>query len=675
MSLDRLPDARSRFFDTLLERLPARRIPAVPLVIVLAAGIGVLGGFGAVLFTYLINVVGQWTVEPIVQRSIETPGYLGVLWLVPAAGLLLVCWFTRRFAPEAQGHGVPEVIYAVARHDGVIRPRVSLVKILASGVCIGTGGSIGREGPIVQIGSSLGSMAGQFFRLSPRNIKVLVAAGAAAGISATFHAPLAGVMFASEIILGSFAAESLAPVVVASVLADVVQVHAGEHGFAPAFPHLHHSFQGAWQQLPSYFLLGLLCGLAAVMFTKLLYAVEDGAARWLSRWWLRAVVLGGIVGVAGALYPMQPPNPSVATQRGIEGYRTAQLRPLASDPDSSAARHGSDAHEPPAPPLFGVGYGVVDHALHLENAAKRSSVDDDHRGAALDKKARDKIVRLDPEKMLAELWWLLPLALLKPLMTSLTLGGGGSGGIFAPSLFLGATLGASFGLICNMTLPASMGANPGVYAIVGMGAVVAGTTHGTLSAILIVYEMTNDYRIILPIMIAAGLAGTVARLVDPESIYLKKLSRRKESFARGHDVQRLEHIMVRDVMIQQFPTVRHCDDLTEIIRVARANSHIEGLPVMDDEERLVGIIRPGDVQRVLDTDISPHLVNAGDIAMMAPIALSTNANLLEAIRDFGACDVEALPVETGHGDSRRVVGILLRADVMGRYREELLRGH
>ena len=562
---------------------------------------------------------------------------------VPAVGLLVVSWFTRRFAPEAQGHGVPEVIMAVGRHDGVIRPRVSLVKILASGLCIGTGGSVGREGPIVQIGSSLGSMAGQWFGLSPRYVKVLVAAGAAAGISATFNAPIAGVLFASEIILGTFAVESLTPIVIASVLAAVVQEHAGEHGFDPAFPHLLHEFRGVWQELPSYFLLGLFCGLAAVLFTKLLYAVEDAGDRWLPKWWLRALVLGGLVGVAGAAYPREPPHVSPATAQENR------------NPGS------------PLPPLVGVGYPTVAHTPHLENAAKQSSVAGDDAF-----EVREQLVRLDATQMLAQLWWLLPLVFLKPLMTSLALGGGGSGGIFAPSLFLGATLGASFGIVCNLFVP-GLSAHPGVYAIVGMGAVVAGTTHGTLSAILIVYEMTGDYRIILPIMVTAGLSGAVARLIDHESIYTKKLSRREQSIARGHDVHRLEHVMVRDMMRRHFPSVKNTDDLTEIIRVARANPEFEVLPVMNEEGRLVSIIRPGDLRRALDTDMPPQLVNAEDIAMMAPIALSTDANLLEALRDFGACDIESLPVESGHGPNRRVVGLLLRADVMRRYREEMLR--
>jgi hypothetical protein len=263
----------------MLQRVPRGTIPADPLTILLSCAIGVLGGYGAVLFNYLIRVVTNSTVRPIINSEVDNRAWLAVLWVTPALGLLVVAWLTRRFAPEAQGHGVPEVITAVARHGGVIRPRVSLVKIVASGLCIGTGGSVGRKGPIVQIGSALGSMAGQLFKLSARHTKVLVAAGAAAGISATFHASLAGVMFASEIILGNFAIESLTPIVITSVLADVVHAQWGEHGWNPAFTELNFTYLGVWEQMPSYVLLGLACGLAAVIFTKLLYRVEDDAAR------------------------------------------------------------------------------------------------------------------------------------------------------------------------------------------------------------------------------------------------------------------------------------------------------------------------------------------------------------------------------------------------------------
>jgi len=621
------------------------RIPAVPLTIILAGLIGVTAGYGAVFFTWLIEQVSSWTIEPAFQSSFSHWFYGVLLCVIPAGGLLLVAAMTRYFAPEAQGHGVPEVIAAVARKDGVIRSRVSIVKILASAFCIGTGGSVGREGPIVQIGSALGSLTGQLFRLSAGNMKVLVAAGAAAGISATFNAPLAGVMFASEIILGSFAVESLTPIVIASVIADVVQSQATSEGWAPAFGNLHYEYLGSWAELPSYLFLGLLCGLASAGFIKVLYALEEFAEKQIPNWWRRAILLGVLVGVIGTLYEVVLPR--------IAPVEDRQVR---------------------APVLMGVGYAAIDRTLHLQSEEKLvvAPVDSSER-TELEPNAEtaQPVHALGKRSMRNELLWLIPLILLKPLLTGLTLAGGGSGGIFAPSLFLGAALGGSFGLICNLCFP-DYSANPGVYAIVGMGAVVSGTTHGLLSAILIVYEMTGDYRIILPIMSAAGLASVVARIIDPESIYHKKLSRRGESIARGLDMHQLEHIRVRDVMTKTFPTVSYTDDVTEIVRVARANPNIESLPVMNAQGQLMGIIRPEDLHRVLDSDISPILIQAGDIALISPLSVSPDENLLEAMRDFGSRDVEILPVEVGTGDSRRLIGLLLRADVMSRYRQEML---
>ncbi len=625
-------------------------VPGGTLTLLLAAVVGLLAGFGAAIFGYLIEGVTELTYGWANHARGESSGVLMALWSIalvvsPAIGLLVVAWATRVFAPEAQGHGVPEVITAVARHDGVIRPRIAVVKILASGVTIGTGGSAGREGPIVQIGSALGSTAGQLMKLSAKNIKVLVAAGAAAGISATFNAPLAGVIFASEIILGTFAVESLTPIVLASVLADVVQQHVGEHRLDPAFKDLEYQFAGAWVQLPSYLLLGLVAGLAAAVFIKLLYGMEDISQKWLPDWRARAICLGLIVGVIGASYPVTPPY-------------TAQ------DPATQELER--------LPPLMGVGYQVVDHSLHL-------TIDEETQPTAsslfgeLFRTAPDKAVVVPRDRLLTALLWLAPLVLLKPLLTSLTLAGGGSGGVFAPSLFLGATLGGSFGLVMNLWIP-EYSHSPGVYAIVGMAAVVAGATQGVLSAILIVYEMTDQYEIILPIMAATGVASIVTRIVDPESIYYKKLSRRGENISRGHDLHNLDHVMVRDVMVRSFPRLKPEDNAAEIIRIARVNPEIESLPVIGDDGKLVGIIRAEDLHRVLDSDLQPELVNAEDIALRSVVAVQPSENLIEAMRDFGVQDVETLPVEVGAGESRRLVGLLLRADVMKRYRQEMLTG-
>lgn len=635
----------NRIQNGLVRYVRKRAIPDVSLTIFLAIIIGILGGVGSMLFSALIHWVSSLSVDQVLSWATTIPASRYLLILCPVVGLLAVSWLTLKFAPEAQGHGVPEVIAAVARKDGRIRPRVAFIKTIASGICIGTGGSVGREGPIVQIGAALGSVAGQFFKLPDRNLKVLVAAGSAAGISATFNAPLAGVMFASEVILGNFAVESLTPIVIASVLAAVVQSEIGEHGFNPAFPELYHVYEGEWNELPSYILLGCLCGLMAVGFTKTVYFTEDLVQKKIRQWWTRAIAAGLIVGICGTFYPSIPPV--VSPNVGIEHAGGKNVEP----------------------PLFGVGYDVVEHTLHLEDAHKTQTLTDVRHSDST-----NNIVSLTSAEMLLEFWWLVPLVFLKPIVTSITLAGGGSGGIFAPSLFIGATTGACIGLLCNVVAP-EFSAHPGVYAIVGMGAVVAGTTHGILSAILIVYEMTNNYRIILPIMIAAGLASLVSRFIDPESIYDKKLSRRGETVARGHDMHHLEHVKVRDVMIRNFPIVKKTDTLPEIIKVAQANSDIETIPVMNEVDELYGIIRPEDLHRILDTDLHVSLVNADDITFVNPLALSPDENVLEALRDFGSLDLDSLPVVLEQNGKRQLVGLLQRSDLMRRYREEMLRDY
>lgn len=593
----------------------------------LACIIGLLGGVGAVIFTSLIELVSDNSVVKILKSDSDVAQNL--LFLVPALGIFLAAWLTRRFAPEAQGHGVPEVIVAVARKEGVIRPRVSLVKVLASALTIGTGGSVGREGPIVQIGASVGSMVGQFFRLRRRNLKVLVAAGVAAGISATFNAPLAGVIFASEIILGSFAVQHLTPIVLASVLADVVQQHIGEYGLSPVFRSLNYEYMSSFAEVPPFLLFGLLCGITAVMFTKFVYFAEDFVASAFKSWWIRALVVGCLVGLIATIYPRTSPS--------------------------------DDAHSEtvtPAPALFGVGYEVVEHTLHLKNEAVSGAKDS--RGD----------VRLNRKQMLAELRWLLPLMLLKIALTSLTLAGGGSGGIFAPSLFVGATLGGSFGLLLNVYFP-GVSMSPGVYAVVGMGAVVAGTTHGLLSAILVVYEMTGDYRVMLPIMVSAGIASVIARFIDRESIYHKKLSRRNESVQRGHDVAVLEHVTVADVMVP-IDVVHLTDNLTQIIEFAKTHAQLENLPVVDENGDVEGMIRHVDLKLALESEVNPQLIRARDLDVDQLYDVLVDENLLEAIADFGGSNVDCLFVVDRQAKPRKLLGALFRSDVMRRYREELL---
>jgi CIC family chloride channel protein len=213
--------------------------------------------------------------------------------------------------------------------------------------------------------------------------------------------------------------------------------------------------------------------------------------------------------------------------------------------------------------------------------------------------------------------------------------------------------------------------SPGVYAVVGMGAVVAGTTHGLLSAILVVYEMTGDYRVMLPIMVSAGIASVIARFIDRESIYHKKLSRRNESVQRGHDVAVLEHVTVADVMVP-IDVVHLTDNLTQIIEFAKTHAQLENLPVVDENGDVEGMIRHVDLKLALESEVNPQLIRARDLDVDQLYDVLVDENLLEAIADFGGSNVDCLFVVDRQAKPRKLLGALFRSDVMRRYREELL---
>ncbi|MEO7195679.1 MAG: chloride channel protein, partial [Pseudonocardiaceae bacterium] len=366
----------------------------------LALGVGAGAGLGAVVFRYLI----LWCTELFTGRADYSVAGHAANPLVPGLGMFFVLLapvlggavygpIVHRFAREARGHGVPEVMLAVAERGGRIAPRVAVVKALASALCIGSGGSVGREGPIVQIGSALGSSLGQLVRLPERRLRLLVACGAAGGISATFNAPIAGVFFAMELILGDFGVESFGAVVLASVTSAVIgQAVFGKQPFLP-LPAFHLSSP---VEFGTYALLGLLAGAVGIGFIKTLYGIEDLVDKlWRGPEWLRPAVGGVLLG--GLLLAL--------------------------------------------PQLYGVGYPVLTGALTSHYL----------------------------------LWFLAILLVGKMLATSLTIAIGGSGGVFAPSLFVGAMAGTAFGQLAHAALPGLVG-SPGAYGIVGMGAVFAATS-------------------------------------------------------------------------------------------------------------------------------------------------------------------------------------------------------
>ena len=546
------------------------------LMILAAVVVGLGGGFGAVAFRALIAGANSLAFGIIGTFLANHIGPSGVV-LQLALGGAIAAFIASRFTPEAKGHGVPEVMEAVALRGGIMRPRVISIKAFASAVSIGFGGSCGREGPIVQIGSAIGSVLGQIAHAPAPIIRTLVACGAAAGISANFNAPIGGVFFASEVILGEFAPRSFAAIVVASVIAAVIgRTFLGNHpsfsaaGFALISP----------LELTLYALLGMLAALWAMGFVNLLYAVEDGFERLrIPAWWKGAAGFAG-VGAIGIWFPQ----------------------------------------------IFGVGYNEIQQVFYSHVPAAHA----------------------------------ITLAVLKPLATALTLGAGGSGGVFAPSLFTGAFLGDGFGVLVHHTFPSWTGP-AAAYGLVGMAAVFAAASEAPITAIMIVFEMSNDYTIILPLMVAVVIATLLGRRLLGSTIYERKLLRRGIDWQRIRSPQVFARISVSQVgrtpplIVQQEQTIRS-------IALGGAASTELALPVCSGQQ-FVGIVNLGDVSRALVAGYGER--NVATILLPAQGILAPDDTLERAATLMADPRAPLLPVIA---DGGHLVGIVTRRDLLSAYR-------
>ena len=554
---------------------------AVTMVTAVVVGVG--AGLGAVVFRWLIGAVGRLGFGP--------PGadisWLAIL-LVPALGGMIVGPLVYAFAREAKGHGVPEVMEAVALKGGRIRPRVAVVKALASSICIGTGGSVGREGPIVQIGSALGSTVGQALKMSDARIRNLVACGAAGGIAATFNAPIAGAIFAIEVILGRLSTLYFGTVVISAVTADVVAQF-----FVPeerAFSVPAYSLISPWELL-LYAALGVLAALLSVGFSRALYLMEDLWDTFRIPEYVKPAVGGLILGLVGLLT-----------------LKTGGI-----------------------PRVFGVGYETISAAMLGQLAIGTTVV----------------------------------LLFAKMLATAITLGSGGSGGVFAPSLFMGAMLGATFGHAVNQWFPDITGP-VGAYGLVGMAAFFSGAAHAPITAILILFEMTGDYRIILPLMLATVVSTVLSTVLNRDSIYTLKLARRGIRLEQGRDVDVLETITVGEVMSVDIVTVTPETTLDELA-AEFARMHFQAFPVANAAGELVGMVGIEDLDRAVASGIDAATTVADIIDTTSDVLVAyPDESMGTALRRLGIRDVSRLPVLDGEG-SKRLVGVVRRNDIVRAY--------
>jgi CIC family chloride channel protein len=563
------------------------RLSETQILISVAVIVGLGTGFGAILFMNLIDYFRHLFFgysEQVLQESVGSFNFW--IALIPMAGGLIVGPIVFKFATEAKGHGVPEVMLAVARQGGIIRPRVALAKAVASAICIGSGGSAGREGPIVQIGSAIGSTIGQLLKMSTSRVKILVGCGAAAGISAVFNAPIAGVIFSLEIILGDFAIKTFSPVLLSSVIASVVtRTFMGDH---PAFNVPSYSLVSAWE-MPLYMVLGVLCGAIAVLFTNSLHQTESLFERIKMNPVFRPALGGLILGLIGVYYPQ----------------------------------------------VFSDGYDTIKLTLYGQMVV----------------------------------WLTLILIFLKIAATSLTLGSGNSGGIFAPSLFIGAAAGGTFGYVVHALFP-TITATEGAYSLVGMAALLGGTTHAPITAILIIFEMTSDYRIILPLMVSVTFSTLVARHLYEPSIYTIKLIKRGIYLKAGRDIAVLKGLKVIDVMDKQFETIPADTPMAKIIEKVEASRGTTFI-VTDRDERFVGILSFQDMLGILTKHTLDYLIIAKDIATTDFVTVYPDDDLETAQHKMAIKDSRLLPV-VNKNDSSIILGVLRREDMTAYYNKKLI---
>jgi CIC family chloride channel protein len=574
---------------SLLDRIRSNEIVSG---LILSIVVGAIAGLGAVVFRWLISAFQSL----FFGNGATYLGFLGQyhIIIIPAAGGLIVGLLVHFAAREAKGHGVPEVMEAVAVKGGRIRPRVALVKAVASSICIGSGGSVGREGPIVQIGSSLGSSVGQWLRLSDDWVRTLVACGAAGGISATFNTPIGGVFFAMEIILGRFLTPRFGFVVISSVVADfVAHVFLGSQ---PSFDIIPYSLVSYWELLP-YVLLGVLAALAATVLIRVLYKAEDLFDAWHFPEYLKPVIGGIGIGLIG-LYSYD---------------------------------------------LFGVGYGDVFwiSAMSVNQA------------------------------LLGEiaLQSLIILMLLKIAATSLTLGSGGSGGVFAPSLFIGAMLGGALGTVAYQFFPA-LTASSGAYALVGMAAVFAGATRAPFTAIIMIFEMTRDYNIILPLMIAVVISTVVSRGLNRETIYTLKLVRRGVDIHQLGQASPLREVTVEEAMTRDFPTVLPTMSVRQLLTKLRRSGH-HGFPVVNEKGEFIGVVTLSDVEQAMSAGGSADLT-VDDIASKSVIVAYPDEYIHDVFVRLGTREVGRIPV-VARRNPKRLLGVLQRHDVLVAYSKVIRR--
>jgi CIC family chloride channel protein len=589
-------------------------------LLIMAMLIGTITGAAAVGFHELIIAIR----DQMYGRKGEEAFLYGhgkwFLIVLPALGGLAVGVISRYVFRTREGHGIVDVVESVVRSSGFQKPTIAIEKILTSALTIGSGGSAGAEGPIVQIGAAIASGVGQLFRVARSQMPILTGCGCAAGISAIFNAPFGGVLFTLEVILQDFSIRSFTPVVLASVIAQVTTQetfyltnHAADYRAIFAMPPtdvVRHSLLG-WGQVGNFILLGILCGVIGSVFTRAMYWSEHAFSRLAINKAFRPAIGGLMVGILGFLYIAIPAHKPFA-------YGVYSM-----------------------PAFFGDGYGVIQQMLRPDFYV-------DMAGAATG--------------------LLVLLCFIKIVVTGMTLGSGGSGGVIAPSVFVGATIGAVVGHLLQKT-GWFVGLQPELYSLVAMGAVLAAVVHAPMASILICFELTQDYKVMLPAMLACIIAVAVARSLYVDSVYTLSLRTRGVRQGNAGDFVLLRRITVEQIPLEPVSAVSMSDPVQHLLDLSAMTSTYDFV-VSDAHGRYEGMVLSTELNPVLmDRDAVPLLV-VGDV-MRADIPPVRTTDDLAAVFDaFSQKDVSHLPVCVPQ-NADRVIGLISRAALIRKYQEAL----
>ncbi len=587
-------------------------------LILLAVIVGLAAGLVAVAFELMVESSGRLFFGSLRQGIIGRFPVLQafVLVILPAIGGLAVGAVQHYLSRQPAGHGIPEVIEALTLRQGVLPGRTGVFKAITASFTIGSGGSAGVEGPIVQIGSVLGSKVGQWLKLDREQMQAMVGCGAAAGLASIFNAPIAGVIFVMEVLLRDFSLKTLMPIVVASVFG--VAVAQSVHGRNEAMFSLPAAVQPIFQfaDLGWFALLGVLCGMVGYAFTRLFYLVERLWHRSGIHPALRPALGGAMLGAMASVFVYFFPQP---------------------------------VHDYAPPAFFSNGYSVIEALFHPMSYASEQT--------------------MGPGLARATLAFLLAALLCKIVGTALTLGSGGSGGIFAPSLFMGATLGGAVGLLVQ-TLTGSTAVSPAGFALAGMAGVLAAAVRCPLAAFLLVFELTRDYKAILPVMLVAILATIVAQALLRESIYTLALRERGVKLSNLRDATVLRRVEVAKVPLLPAAIVNPGDPAQRLLDLA-AQYSVDDYVVLDHENRYLGMV-VGEVVRaaMLQREALPLMVVAELLRTDLP-TLRRGQTLETVVELLSRHDVSSLAVvdEDGH-----VAGMLTRAALLKHYQKMLDEG-